>query len=542
MAGQQFSLAVLFKSIDRLTGPSSKMFAHLSKQGARLQKTGKGITRGIGLPLAGAGFALGRFAVKFDTSMRRIEAISGATQETLSPLRKEILDIGAATQFTGGQVAGGAQAFTQLGFALDETRAALPGVVNLAQSAGTEIAFAAETVGAAVNVFGEAIGGAAGAGRVADVLAQASRKSAGDVEFLGAALSGASSTAKTFGVSFEQTVGFLGLMANAGVEATVAGTSLRNVLLRMGEANRVYKDGQLDLLGTLENYEKARGPAAFRELIEEIGLRGGPQFQAVIEQGSGALGEMIAHLEGAGGVAAEMGAVMQKGAGGAINRLIASVERLGIMLGDAGFLDWLTQLVDKGAEWIKGLSDADRGALKWLGILGTVGVVLGPAITALGSMLTAGASVISMLGGISAAAGTLGAVLSAPFLPFIAGAALVVAAGVAIAENWDWLLEKGRAVFETVGGWFTDLGVWWTNLGTGSNPLVGPDGALLTGRPAGPQSSAALAASQAVAASANARSEVLVSFKDVPRGVTVDANLVGDETHLEVQPAMVGGL
>ena len=71
------------------------------------------------------------------------------------------------------------------------------------------------------------------AGRLADVMAAASSNANTNVEMMGQTFKYAAPIVGTLGYSMEDTAVAIGLMANAGIKADQAGTSLRSVLTRL---------------------------------------------------------------------------------------------------------------------------------------------------------------------------------------------------------------------------------------------------------------------------------------------------------------------
>lgn len=108
----------------------------------------------------------------------------------------------------------------------------LSGVMNLAAAAGTDLGVTSDIVTDSIENFGLT---AKDAEHYVNVVAQTMRKSNTDVIKLGESFKYVSPVAKAMGYSLEDTNVALGLMANSGIKASQAGTSLRTLLTNMAK-------------------------------------------------------------------------------------------------------------------------------------------------------------------------------------------------------------------------------------------------------------------------------------------------------------------
>lgn len=192
---------------------------------------------------------------EFDQAQANLSAILGRSRDDIALLTKQAKDLGATTAFTATQVSALQLELAKLGFDDKQILAATLGVENLAIATGVDAARAAKLAGAALRGFNL---DASESNRVAAALAVSTTKSASSFETLEVALPKVSAIAKSFGFSIEDTTALLGGLQNAGFEASIAGTSLRQIFLQLADSN-----GKLaQRLGG--------GASSFDELIEQF--------------------------------------------------------------------------------------------------------------------------------------------------------------------------------------------------------------------------------------------------------------------------------
>lgn len=269
-------------------------------------------------------------AADFEQAMSRVQAATGSSGDELERLKKAAEDAGASTKYTSSQAAGALENLAKAG--LDATQAidTLPAVLALAQAGDIELATASEYVTKAVMGMGLAFSDAA---RVADVLALGANATNTSVEGLAQALSYAAPVAQSMGVSLESTVAILGKMADAGIDASRAGTSLNNIMSQFSDPASTFRK-ELAAAGiTTTNFEKALhelagAGAAGDKAIASVGLNAGPALRALLGQGMGALDELTGKLNNAAGSAAETAKVMESNLNGSITGLSSAWDTL----------------------------------------------------------------------------------------------------------------------------------------------------------------------------------------------------------------------
>lgn len=166
----------------------------------------------------------------FDSSMSKVKAISGATAEQMDKLSEKAEQMGATTKFTATEAADAMGYMAMAGWKTRDMLGGIDGVMNLAAASGAELATTSDIVTDSLTAFGKS---AEDAGRLADIMAAAAANSNTNVEMMGETFKYAASLAGSLGYSMEDTAIATGLMANSGIKATQAGTSLRAMMTRM---------------------------------------------------------------------------------------------------------------------------------------------------------------------------------------------------------------------------------------------------------------------------------------------------------------------
>lgn len=166
----------------------------------------------------------------FDSSMSQVGAVSGATGDELEALRNKAKEMGSTTKFTASEAADAFNYMAMAGWKTEDMINGVDGVLNLAAASGADLATTSDIVTDALTAMGYAAGDA---GRLADVMAAASSNANTNVEMMGETFKYAAPLVGAMGYNMEDTAVAIGLMANAGIKASSAGTSLRSILSRL---------------------------------------------------------------------------------------------------------------------------------------------------------------------------------------------------------------------------------------------------------------------------------------------------------------------
>ena len=324
-----------------------------------------------------AGYFTGKFfgdaigsARDFETAMSAVQAASGATGAELQALRAAAEEAGASTKYSAVEAANALETLSKAGLSASESAQALPAVLDLASAGGVELGAAADYVTKAVNGMGLEF---SEAGRVADVLAMGANASSTSVEGLAGALSYAAPLANTLGLSLEQTVAIIGKFADAGIDASRAGTALNAILAQFSNPASTFRK-ELAAAGiTTGDFDEAlrqlaaSGPAGQRA-INAVGTEAGPALRAILNQGIGSLDELKAKLDQSAGSARTFAETMSNNLDGAAKGFGSAWDALLIKLGSPVLpvlRDQLNAVSDRLRAFVTdGTADAFGNAIK----------------------------------------------------------------------------------------------------------------------------------------------------------------------------------
>ncbi|MDD2765016.1 MAG: phage tail tape measure protein [Opitutaceae bacterium] len=272
----------------------------------------------------------------FEAALSRVKAATGASAQEMAALKKAAEEAGANTKFTSVEAAQALENLAKSGLTANKAIAALPAVLSLAEAGDVSLAESASYVTRTVSGMGVAV---EEAGRIADVLAKGANASNTSVKGLAEALSYAAPSARSLGLSLEQTVGYIGKFADAGIDASRAGTALNAILSQFQDPASKFRT-ELTAAGiTTSNFDQALRQLVVsgkggEKAILAVGTEAGPALRGLINQGLGALDDLTKQLTAAKGSAAETAQTMGDNLPGAISGLSSAWDALKIKLGE----------------------------------------------------------------------------------------------------------------------------------------------------------------------------------------------------------------
>ncbi len=354
---------------------SSGIEKGLSKLGSIAAKGMKAATvaiTGTAAALGGVAAAAIKVGSDFESQMSRVKAISGATGEEFEQLKEQAMQLGADTSFSASQAAEGMENLAAAGFTTSEIMSAMPGLLNLAAASGEDLASSSDIAASTLRGFGLA---ASDAAHVADVLAANANRTNSSVADTGEAMKYIAPLARAAGLSLEETAAAIGIMANAGVNGSQAGTSLRGALSRLSKPTKDMSEA-MDELGI--SFYDSNGK--MKSLTEQVGMlrqatEGMTDEQknnylvtlygqealsgmlALINEGEGSLGELTNAYKNCDGAAQEAAETMQDNLSGALEQLSGSAETLGLAFYNS-VADNLKNAANTATESINNITDS----------------------------------------------------------------------------------------------------------------------------------------------------------------------------------------
>ena len=324
-------------------GKARKDLAGFGTAFGQLNKsTGVMMTR-MGIAVAGLGISIGKTFANFEATMVRAGSVTGATGAEFTKLSQAAKDMGESTVFSASQAAEAIEQMGLAGLSTTEIIEALPGALQLAAAGQVSIAEAANTAAKTMRAFGA---DASELTHINDVMVATFTRANTTLGQLGEALKPVAPVSKALGVSLEDTAAVIAKLSDAGFQASLAGTSLRNILSKLAGATPEAIT-KLKNLGIVTQ-DSAGNMRPFLDILEDIetqglkdadilqifGARGGPQLLALLEVGTGAIRNFSSELEASGGIAQRIADANLGTLNGMFTLLWSKVEGIAIAVGE----------------------------------------------------------------------------------------------------------------------------------------------------------------------------------------------------------------
>lgn len=467
--------------LERQADQSSVALQKIGATGEKLQSVGASI-EGVGkklLPITtivgGLGTATVKVAADFDTGMSKVAAVSGATGTELDKLREKAREMGAKTKFSASEAADAMNYMAMAGWKTGDMLNGIEGIMNLAAASGEDLATTSDIVTDALTAMGLT---AADSGHFADILAAASSNANTNVGMMGETFKYCAPVAGALGFTAEDTAEAIGLMANAGIKSSQAGTAMRTMLTNLtgdvifvgnafGEltVQTVNTDGSMRSLGDILTDCRA----AFAQMSESeraanaealVGKNAMSGFLAVMNAAPGDIEKLNSAITNCDGTAERMAETMQDNLAGQLTILKSQLEELAISVGEIlmpsirQIVSWIQGLVD----WLNGLDEGTKKIIVTIALVaaavGPVLIIIGKVVGAIGTIMTVVPQIAAAISGVIAfVSGTvvpaLGAVVAAiGWIPLAIAA--VIAIIVLLWNKCDWFREAVIAVWEAI--------------------------------------------------------------------------------------------
>lgn len=402
----------------------------------------------------------------FEKGLSSVQAITDATDSDMQKLKQTALELGASTAWSASNVTQAEELLGQAGYSTQENIAALPGLLSLASAGSLDLASATDIAVSSMKAFNL---DASKAGHVADVLSLSANATNSDVTDLGEAMKYIAPVANSLGISIEDTASAVGLLSNAGIKGSQAGTVLRQTLNRLASPTDTASEmiekygikafdaqGNMKSLGEvtdiLNNSLKSLNSQQKADVISTIfGTESMSGVLALMNQGGSAVTELTKRLEEADGAAQKVADTKLDNLAGQMENLGGAVETMKINLGDRlapyakQFVTWVTDKIPMIENKIISIVDyisTHTGQIKAMAVsLAAVGTVFAGLSVAgsMGNSINGISKFISLVKGASVAketteiAGGFNLIgIAAKGLPaLISPAGLAIAAGVA---------------------------------------------------------------------------------------------------------------
>ena len=294
---------------------SQNLQRQLRSSGKKMQSIGKSMSMSLTAPIA----ILGGLAVKtfanFEQSMAKVQAISGAVGKDFQNLTNLAKDLGIATRFSASEVSELMLNYSKLGFSSEEIQKITAATLDLALATGEDLAQSASVAGGTLRGFGLEAGEMT---RVTDVMSRAFSGSALDLQKFQNSMPKVSAVASSLGITLEETTSMLGVLVGKNIQATTAGTGLKNIFLMTRKSGMSFKDAMDKINNSIDPPTTA---------MNMFGKENATVAVALAQSGD-AITEMNAKLSDTSVTASSMAAIMDATLEGSMMRLKSATEGL----------------------------------------------------------------------------------------------------------------------------------------------------------------------------------------------------------------------
>lgn len=482
------------KDLEAQANQSATALQKIAADGEKLKTMGDNVSS-VGqkfLPVTGAVVGLGTAAVKtaadFDSAMSKVAAVSGATGSDFDALRDKAREMGAKTKFSASEAAEAMNYMAMAGWKTEDMLSGVEGIMNLAAASGEDLATTSDIVTDALTAFGLS---ANDSGHFADILAAASSNANTNVSMMGETFKYAAPIAGALGYSAEDTALAIGLMANAGIKSSQAGTSLRKIMTELsgdikisgaaiGDVTvattnadgsmRDFNDILMDCRSAFSGLTEAEQAQAAEALVGKTAMSG---FLAIMNAGDADVQKLSNAIANCDGTAESMAATMQDNLAGQLQILKSQLEELAISFGELlmpairQIVTWIQGFVDK-------LNSMDEGTKKVVITIALLAAAIGPVLIVIGKVMSAVGTIMTIVPKLAGVINTVktafmalnATMLANPIVLIIAAIAALVAAFIYLwntneefrqfwIDLWENIKEVAIAVWEALKEFFS---------------------------------------------------------------------------------------
>ena len=469
------------ESLKKEAASTTPALEKVAQVGEKMQKVGQGMQSAgkamlpVTAAVTAAGVASVKTAADFDSAMSQVAASMGKTNDELASIKVTTDDfdgtlgefaqkMGRETAFSAKEAAEGLNVLAQAGYSAQEQVEILPDVLNLAAAGQIDMGSAAAYVTGAMNGFNDST---KDAGYYSDLIAKGATLAKTDVASLGEAMAGASSSAKSYGQSAQETEVALLRLAQQNVTGSEAATMLNRTMTDLYAAEGDAKEA-LDELG-VSAYDEEGKARSLSDVLADLqtatagmtdeqrnaklntifttnGLQG---YNKMCASSAEQTEEFASALENASGSAEEQAKTQLDNLNGQLTLLKSALEGLLIAIGNTlmPIIESAVTHLQSLVEWLNSLDGTTRAII--VTIAGVVAAI-GPALIIFGTIVEKVGFAMTALKGLQAAIVGLEMAAVAPILAIVAIIGVLVAAFVHLWNTNEEFRNNITAIWEQI--------------------------------------------------------------------------------------------
>ena len=404
-----------------------EMGTKVKEVGQKISGVGDKLTTTVTLPIVAAGTAATKAFADVDKTMQLVNKTMNNTTEEAEMLNKAMQDAAANSTFGMDEAATATLNFARAGLSATEAAAALAPAMNLAAGEGGTLETVSAGLVATINSFGDSFDQTT---KYADIFAAACNNSALDVDSLSSAMSIAAPIFKAAGYSIEDAALYMGVMANAGIDANTAATALKTGIARLAkpakDAAKAMSQYNIEVFnadGTMKDALTVQRELhdAFADMTEQeqlaaaaaiFGKNQMSNWLALINTAPEEVDALSNSLQNAAGTTEEMADAMMSGFGGSIEKLKSSINVLSTSIGGL-IAEYITPLVEKVQAAVDKFNAMDKAQQQQIIKIAAIVAALGPLLSVGGRIITGVGTLMETIPKITAAIAAMNPVITA---------------------------------------------------------------------------------------------------------------------------------
>lgn len=438
--------------------------------GDKIAGIGQELTTKVTLPIIATGTAAVSKFAEVDKTMTLANATMGNTAEQAKMLDTAMKDAAANSTFGMNDAAQASLNFARAGLDAAQAAAAMAPAMNLAAGEAGDLNTVSGGLVATINGFGDSFDQAE---HYADVFAAACNNSALDVNGLSEAMSIAAPIFSTAGKDIEDAALYMGVMANAGIDANVAANSLKTGMARLAEPTKQAKkamqeygiamsdiwneDGSMkDSVTIQKNLHNAFADLSEQEQMAAAGAIFGKNqmasWLALINTAPEEVDKLSDSLEKSSGTTKEMADAMMSGFGGSIEKLKSSLDVLMVTLGELA-AKYLTPVIEKIQAAVDKFMSMDEESQDLIVKIAMIAAAIGPVLLVIGKVVSGVGGIVGTIGKLTSSISTLIPIIAsvgAPVIAIVAAIGVLTAAFIHLYNTNDEFREKVQGAFERI--------------------------------------------------------------------------------------------
>ena len=428
MAALRKEIALQSDGWTKVSNGASKFATATGNIGSKLTGFGSKMTAAVTAPLAVGFAAAAKSAIDFNSQIDAIgplltngAAVTGKFKAQLNEMadasKKWSVQYGISTT----QINQGLADLVRAGYDANQSMKMMPAILDASRASGDDFNTTMDVVTSTMTQFNVKAGNVS---KVTDAMTYAANATKSGFGDMGEAMQYTGQSANAAGISLNETVAAIGLLSNAGLQGSMAGTAFNAMLQKLAGASEK-ADSPMSALGVNVTAFK-KGTIGLPEVIDQVtqktkgmsdaqkvaavnaafGERGGRAMLALMNQGSSALVDLTNKTASAAGATKKVSDAMGNTAAANFNKLKSSIQVLGIEIGQ-NLLPALTPMIKTATQMVQAFGKLDSGTQQSIVKFALFAAVIGPISSSLGGMfniLKGGATVFaSVTGGIGRA-------------------------------------------------------------------------------------------------------------------------------------------